>query len=201
MTIKIIDDNFSIAQTHNAVRAVGYVVVVRYHDNGFARRVEFVQNIQNFGSRARVQVTGRFVCQEHDRVAGERARDGDALLLTTGKFKRTVEETVFQTHQGRFFFGNLPRFLFGNVLVIQGDFNVFEHVELGDQVVRLENESQFSGANQRKVAIGQLRNVLAIQKYCPCVGRSRHPKIFSRVDFPEPDGPMITTYSPRSTPD
>ncbi len=38
----------------------------------------------------------------------------------------------------------------------------------------------------------------------PSVGRSRHPSTFISVLFPEPDDPMIATYSPgmkiRSTP-
>src|SRR2546428_9622111 len=32
--------------------------------------------------------------------------------------------------------------------------------------------------------------------YLPAVGRSRQPMIFISVDFPDPEGPMIATYSP-----
>src|SRR5581483_2569447 len=34
--------------------------------------------------------------------------------------------------------------------------------------------------------------------YVPDVGRSRQPRRFISVDLPEPDGPMIATYSPRA---
>ena len=34
--------------------------------------------------------------------------------------------------------------------------------------------------------------------YRPVVGRSRQPRMFIRVDLPEPDGPMIATNSPAS---
>src|SRR5260221_924596 len=34
--------------------------------------------------------------------------------------------------------------------------------------------------------------------YDPCVGESRRPRIESKVDLPQPDGPAIDTYSPRS---
>src|SRR5690242_21646121 len=34
-------------------------------------------------------------------------------------------------------------------------------------------------------------------QYFPLVGVSRQPIRFISVDFPEPDGPMIATYSPR----
>src|ERR1035437_9631943 len=36
-------------------------------------------------------------------------------------------------------------------------------------------------------------------RYLPEVGRSRQPRRFSKVDFPEPDSPMIATNVPRST--
>ena len=35
--------------------------------------------------------------------------------------------------------------------------------------------------------------------YVPAVGRSRQPMMFISVVLPEPDGPMIATYSPVST--
>src|ERR1700737_74588 len=34
-------------------------------------------------------------------------------------------------------------------------------------------------------------------QYLPELGESRHPIRFINVDLPEPDGPMIATYSPR----
>src|SRR5271154_1440920 len=41
-------------------------------------------------------------------------------------------------------------------------------------------------------------------QYFPSLGESRHPMRFIKVDFPEPEGPMMATYSPlricRSTP-
>ena len=30
-------------------------------------------------------------------------------------------------------------------------------------------------------------------------GKSKHPKMFIKVDFPDPDGPIMATYSPAST--
>ena len=39
---------------------------------------------------ARVEVAGRFVGQEDRRLAGEGARDGDALLLAAGELARQM---------------------------------------------------------------------------------------------------------------
>ena len=37
------------------------------------------------------------------------------------------------------------------------------------------------------------------RRYSPEVGWSRQPRICIKVDFPEPDGPMIATNSPSLT--
>src|SRR6185295_14965196 len=39
---------------------------------------------------------------------------------------------------------------------------------------------------------------LLLSRYEPLVGVSRHPIRFISVDLPDPDGPMMATYSPRS---
>ena len=39
---------------------------------------------------------------------------------------------------------------------------------------------------------------LPFSRYVPLLGVSRQPMRFISVDFPEPDGPMIATNSPRS---
>src|SRR3712207_6358967 len=38
-----------------------------------------------------------------------------------------------------------------------------------------------------------------LNEYDPDVGRSRHPTMCRRVDFPDPDGPTIATHSPGHT--
>ena len=38
-------------------------------------------------------------------------------------------------------------------------------------------------------------------RYSPALGRSRQPRMPSRVDLPEPEGPMIATFSPARDPE
>src|SRR5690606_29534115 len=49
--------------------------------------------------RIRVEVTGRLVCQQHQRTVDERARDGDALLLTAGQFVWIAVFLTAQAHE------------------------------------------------------------------------------------------------------
>ncbi len=61
----------------------------------------------------------------------------------------------------------------------------------------LEDEPDLVAAHARELGLGRDRAVSSPSNwYEPEVGRSRQPRMLSRVDFPEPDGPMIETYSP-----
>ena len=41
-----------------------------------------------------------------------------------------------------------------------------------------------------------VRTEMPSSRYSPLVGVSRQPSVFSKVDFPEPDVPMMVTNSP-----
>ena len=49
----------------------------------------------------RVEVAGRLVGQHDRRVVGERARDGDALLLAARELRRIVVRAIGQPHFAR----------------------------------------------------------------------------------------------------
>ena len=76
---------------------VGRVRVVRDHDDGLPEVVDRpAQELQDLLAGARVEVAGRFVGEQHGRLADERPGDGDPLLLATGELGRLVAETVGQ---------------------------------------------------------------------------------------------------------
>ena len=68
----------------------------------------------------------------------------------------------------------------------------------GSRVERLEHEPDLLVADLRQFVVVHLADLLAVQQVAPLVGVSRQPIRFISVDLPEPDGPMIATYSPRS---
>ena len=75
--------------------------VVRHHDDGL---VEFVdcsaQKAKNFLGGVRIEVTGRFVCDDDCGAAHECAGNGDALLLATRELGGPVTEALFQSERG-----------------------------------------------------------------------------------------------------
>ena len=68
----------------------------------------------------------------------------------------------------------------------------------GEQIEGLENESNFLVANISQFIVSELAHQLAVQPVLPSVGVSRQPIRFISVDLPEPEGPMMATYSLRS---
>ena len=53
-----------------------------------ARRVDVAQELEDAARRALVEVAGRLVGDQHERIVDERARDRDALLLAAGELAR-----------------------------------------------------------------------------------------------------------------
>ncbi len=77
--------------------------------------------------------------------------------------------------------------------------DVLNRIRTGEQVEALEHEAEFAQADLRERVVVEIRNVLAVEHVRPVVARSRQPMMFISVDLPEPDGPMIATYSPCRT--
>ena len=88
-----------------------------------------------------VEVSRWFVCQDKARVVHERPSDSDALLLTTGEFAGLVVGTLLQSDflkQCR-----CPALSFREFLASNQSWhrNIFESRELGQEMMKLENES------------------------------------------------------------
>ena len=62
--------------------------VVRRHEHRRARGVDVAQQLEDAARRAFVEVAGRLVGDEHERIVHERARDRDALLLAARELAR-----------------------------------------------------------------------------------------------------------------
>jgi len=77
-----------------AANARGDVVVVRDHDDGLALVNELLEQGEDGVGRLGVEVARGLVGREYRRVVGERAGDGDTLLLAArercGKLVRLV---------------------------------------------------------------------------------------------------------------
>ncbi len=82
--------------------------------------------------------------------------------------------------------------------VNQRKLNILEGINSRKEVEPLKNEAYLSVPNICPLVAVELRYVLVRQIILPDVGASRQPRMFIRVDFPDPDGPMIERNSPGS---
>ena len=57
------------------VGAAHELEVVRRHDHGGARRVDLAQQLEDAARRALVEIAGRLVGDEHERIVDQRARE------------------------------------------------------------------------------------------------------------------------------
>src|ERR1700674_841473 len=64
----------------------------------FVRAVQPLQQLEHGPSILLVQISGRFICQQHARPSDERPGDRDALLFPSGEFTCAVIGPIFQTN-------------------------------------------------------------------------------------------------------
>ena len=64
-----------------AIRVFGETLVVRHHADGGAALVQFLEQRHDGFTVTRVQVSGRFIREKNGRLARERPRHRDTLLL------------------------------------------------------------------------------------------------------------------------
>src|SRR5439155_11450767 len=92
--LELVDD-LPVGKEDDAVGVTGGDGVVRDHHDRLTEVGDgLVHELEDLGTRLRVEVPGRLVGEDDLRAARERARDGDALLLSTRQLGRPVLETV-----------------------------------------------------------------------------------------------------------
>ena len=147
---------------------------------------------------ARIQISGGLVRQQDRGFPRQRASHSHALLLAAGKLRRIMPEPVRHSDALQRFHHSLLAVGGGHSLPVgQRQFHVLVNREIADQVETLKDETDFLVANARPLGEIQIfdRLVYSADSVQP-VGVSSNPMMESSVDFPQPDGPDMATYSP-----
>src|SRR6185437_2194069 len=177
----------------------GVVFGVGNHDDGRSLLVEVGKQGHHFVTVRRVEVTCRFIRQDELGVIDHGAGYGYTLLLTTGKLLRVVVAAVHDLHFVEDGFHALFSFGSFDAKVYEGEFHVLENGELVDEVKTLENEADVTFAEVGAFAFVEVGDFDAVEDKLPPSGSSSRPRIFSRVDLPQPEGPITDTNSPSFT--
>jgi hypothetical protein len=127
---------------HDPVGIGGHIRFMRHHHHGDALAVEIGQQLHDFVAALAVQVAGRLVRQQHQRIGDDRACNGHALLLAAGQFCGCMgfpsgKANARQRQAGRTVPGRRRL-----AAVEQGKLDVFLGRGARQQVESLEHESQ-----------------------------------------------------------
>ena len=191
-------DDDTVAQEHHAVGPAGVAGLVRDQHAGRPRVDPCPQQSQHRLAGLRVESAGRLIGEHQPAVADQSAGDSYALLLTAGHLVReAAEQSANPTSASaatailRARRTLMPSSSSGRATFSAGG-------EAGQQVQVLENvtdtASPHAGSSRRSRSPTPPSTTTS-----PLVGRSRPPARLSRVDLPEPDGPITATSSPGAT--
>ena len=125
--------------------------------------VDLLEQVHDLARHEGVEVAGWLVGQEEGRVAGDGARDGDALLLAAGELRGHVLHARAQAHQIKRAADALAPVGRVHAPVAQRHVDVVEDVQVRDEVEALEDEADALVAQLRARIIGQLAHVGAIE--------------------------------------
>ena len=145
-------------------RVAGEREVVRdEHDRRPRFAVERLEQLDDARAGVAVEIAGRLVGEEDARRVGERARDGDALLLAAGELRREVIEPVAEPDARE----QLARARAGAAVAAQLErhLHVLERGERRDQLKALEDESNFLAAQPRALVLVHRGEVGVVEQH------------------------------------
>src|SRR5260370_2161465 len=152
----------AIEQMNVALGKTRVTLVVRNHANGRAVAVQIAQQLHDRLAVLRIEVSGRLVSHQNERIANQRARHRDTLLLTARELRRVVAQPVRHSHAFQRVLYLLLPFRSACAAIRQRQLDVFIHRQVPDQVERLENKSELTVADSRAFPDQEIRHRLAV---------------------------------------
>src|SRR4051794_35396277 len=106
-------------------------------DRGVEALVQVVEEVEDVGSGAGVEIAGGFVREQDGRVEGQGARDGNALTLAAGEFVRQMIEAMAELHQLEQFVRAFIDIAARDALQMKGQGYILDARQAGEQVKEL----------------------------------------------------------------
>ena len=108
---------------------------MRYQHNGHLQRfVQSANQFHNFRSGTAIEIPGGLICQKYAWLIDERARKGDALLLATRKFNRTMLNPSCKADSLQCVLRHCPTFRTFDFRETQGKLDIFQHRHTWNQI-------------------------------------------------------------------
>src|SRR5471030_3101647 len=164
-------DDASVEDVNAAVGVTGVARVVRHHADRGAGAVQLAEEVHDRFAAARVEVAGRLVREQDERLAGDGARHGDALLLTArelaGQMLRAMRhpDALERRFDALLALGGL------HAAIGERQLDVLEHRQVADQVEALEDEPDLAVAHAGALRGRELGHRPVVEQVLPLGGR------------------------------
>ena len=147
------------------------VLLVRDDDDGDAGAVELLQQRHHLEARRRIEGARGLVGEDQLGIVDQRARDGDALLLASGKLRGTMIRARAKPDLLQLLHRAGTTLRRRDAAVEQRQLDVFQRRRARQQVELLEHESDRAVADAGQLVGGEPGDVLAVE---PVGARRRH---------------------------
>ena len=132
------------------------------------RYVDLLEKAMNGLTGFAVEITGRFVSQQEPRLGDERSRQRYSRLFAAGQLAGPVRNAISETNACEHRFCSLSRSSKRAAPNQQRHHRVFNCGELGQQVMKLKDESNLPVPKPRQVYITEFEDVKLTYFYRPC---------------------------------
>ena len=144
------------AEVENLAPARGGARIVGHHQDGLARlAVQRLEKVEHRIARLAVEVAGRLVAQQEQRIGDDGARDADPLFLAAGQFGRAVPGAVGKTDECQRRAGAAQPLGGRQVGQQQRQLDIALGGQHRQQVVGLEDEADVARAPAGEIGVAQ----------------------------------------------
>ena len=201
LTVGEFIDDPAIGKPDRALGACGQFVVVRDHQDGLAGMRQVLKEMKDHLCGFRIEVAGRLVRGEQDRIVRQGTGNGHTLLLPAGEgIGQTVCQVCHadQLEQVHGVLGTLGWWI--SSAVIHGKQDILDGSQGGQELEELEDHTHRAAAPDRDLLfVERMDREHRSTMTSPEVGRSMPVMTLISVDLPLPDLPMMETKAPDST--
>ena len=127
------------------------------------RAVEFQHQLDDLRAGGGVEVAGGLVGEQDFWLGDEGARQRDALLFAAGEVFWQVVGAGGEPHLAQRYLGAFARV--GSALQFQRQHDVFQRIQRGQQLERLEHEARRRAAQPRAPVLVQREQVVAVEQH------------------------------------
>jgi hypothetical protein len=149
---------------------------MRHHHDGGPGARQLRQHLHHGFAVGGVEVSRGLVRQDHPGVTHQRARHGNALLLTTRQLARHVLCAMCQAYLLQRCRHAPASFRTGHTPVRQRDIHILRHVQVIDEIEILEHEPDSAAPAQRELLLGIPGDVLTHEPVGAFGGRVDQPQ-------------------------